>query len=169
VPTAPRRRYRLLAATAIVTALSGITSTLLLTTGADADTGSARHDRPGQARTLHLLERDVEHAELDLGAPGLGLGDQFVDTDVLEAPEGEVVGRSAVVCSVVSVAPTLQCQATLVLPEGDLTLAGVVDGATGRGTTAITGGTGSYRQARGQAVLTTLSPTLIDLQLMIDR
>lgn len=163
MPTAPRRRYRLLAATAIVTASSGITSTLLPTTGADADTGSARHDRPGQARTLHLQERSVEHAELDLGAPGFSLGDQFVDTD------GEVVGRSAVVCGVVSIAPTLQCQATLVLPEGDLTLAGVVDGATGRGTTAITGGTGSYRQARGEAVLTTLSQPLIDLQLTIDR
>jgi hypothetical protein len=51
----------------------------------------------------------------------------------------------------------VQCLVTLRLPEGQITLQGLIDFSAQAGpsfTVAVTGGTGAYRTAHGQATVT---------------
>ncbi|MFI6309881.1 dirigent protein [Nocardia fusca] len=93
----------------------------------------------------------VDHADND----SLDPGDQMIVTDVLYH-DGAIVGRDGLVCTILSASKgevEMNCQATLVLPEGQITSQGIVKdpgrAAVSAYDLAITGGTGSYRAARG--------------------
>ena len=96
---------------------------------------------------------------LDLGAPGLSVGDEIVFSAVFES-RGREVGTGGGVCTAVEVVPpytttTYQCVATMSLRRGQITLQGLVEiqgaGDMSPFTVAITGGTGAYRGAGGEA------------------
>jgi hypothetical protein len=101
---------------------------------------------------------------LDLGEPGDSLGDQSVFSQDLFRG-GEKVGVSGVVCTLVRLEPrvsaTLQCVATARLPGGQITIQGLPTFTDGPSTfrLAITGGTGSYREAHGVAIVEQVSET----------
>jgi hypothetical protein len=113
-------------------------------------------------KRLKLGLTRVQQEWLDLGASGSSLGDEFVFIETLHR-KGRDVGTSGGACMVVGAKPpyelmTYQCVATLRLPEGQIGLQGLLD-ATGPDdpqpfTLAITGGTGAYRRASGDAILT---------------
>ena len=108
---------------------------------------------------LVLVTHDTKNTDIDLGKPGFSAGDQQLFTsDVIR--DGHRAGTSSGVAQIVATtAKTLTAQATTttVLAEGTLTaqLAFteiLADGPPAALYAAVTGGTGIYRDARGQCV-----------------
>jgi allene oxide cyclase-like protein len=104
---------------------------------------------------------------IDLGDTGFSLGDQVIFSDnVFKKKGGTKIGFDGGVCSVVRVSDAksfsgkLQCQVTYSLPGGEITVQELYSEAhaqlTGSHTAAITGGTGRFRSARGEAKVTFL-------------
>jgi hypothetical protein len=116
----------------------------------------------GGKKTLKLVATELQSDYLDLGAPGPSLGDELVFSESLRQ-DGRDVGTSGVVCTVTHVVPpydgvqTFHCVGTLSLRRGQITLQGLIEvqgeDDPGPFTVAITGGTGAYRGAGGEAVV----------------
>jgi hypothetical protein len=134
----------------------------VLTLGA---AGAAAHDEGQQS--LRLDAEQIQSDYLDLGASGPSLGDQLVFSETLSRYDREV-GESGGVCTVVQVVHrdddlTFHCVATLSLDSGQITLQGLVETQgeddSGPFTVAITGGTGEFSGASGEAVIREVSDT----------
>jgi hypothetical protein len=104
-------------------------------------------------------------AQIDLGAPGLSQGDEQVITmDVFQGAKR--LGESHVLCTIVRVDPAThawisQCTNVTSLPGGDIVTQGVVTSAQEEQkpfAQAITGGTGSFRGAKGQLTVSEAGP-----------
>jgi allene oxide cyclase-like protein len=113
----------------------------------------------GSAETIHLLSTNARNTDLDLGEKGLSAGDKQVGIDDLYQ-NGKRVGRDGIDAQILYATTrtiTLQLAVTLSLPKGDITLRGLVTEHLAAGpkpfVLALTGGTGAYRTARGQARL----------------
>jgi hypothetical protein len=110
-------------------------------------------------KVLRLSEQNSTGTDLDLGEPGFGPGDQFVFRGKL-FKGSERVGTTGGACVVVAVFGTkadTQCQATLRLKHGQIALQGLitfVEEESASFTVAVTGGTGKYRNAHGEATIT---------------
>ena len=91
---------------------------------------------------------------LDLGEPGPSMGDQIVAHDLLFDRSGQQIGHDGVSCIITDPAggPEAECTATFSLPGGQLTTQ-FLNTPPARKHFAITGGTGTYRRARGEAIL----------------
>ncbi|HEX5142369.1 MAG TPA: hypothetical protein VFW21_00725 [Mycobacterium sp.] len=124
----------------------------------------ATPDRNADAVTmLRFFEHDTQQATLDLGPQGTGPGDQFIYAgDVFDHAGGRQVGHTAGQCTTFSgnatAAGDVLCTATFVLDRGQITMQGLFDNTAlfGRGQTlpwAIVGGTGIYRNARGDGTV----------------
>jgi Allene oxide cyclase barrel like domain len=92
---------------------------------------------------------------VDTGAPGFSPGDLYVFSErvfMASAPD-EQVGTEDGRCVLIDPAALrFDCSITGKLPEGEIMVAGtltLVEGSTS--TFAVVGGTGAYRQARGEA------------------
>lgn len=123
-----------------------------------AGTGVASADGKGK-KTLRVVAEEIQTEFLDLGDTGPSLGDQIVFSEALFI-RGEEVGESGGFCTVTKASPpydvlTFQCIVTLSLERGQITLQGLneIQGEDDPGPfeLAITGGTGKYRGAGGEA------------------
>lgn len=124
---------------------------------AAADKGDER--RASHPRVIHLVERIAEAPTFeDGGAPGPGVGDRLIFTSDLFDAKARKVGRDGADCVVVRLDPSqsdpteqqiVQCVITVELADGQITFQGLAQG--GENHFAITGGTGAYRRARGEA------------------
>ncbi|WP_406724262.1 hypothetical protein WJ438_05875 [Streptomyces sp. GD-15H] len=128
---------------------------------------AATHPADGssaKSRTLRVGARLQVGEELDLGATGRSVGDQFVFSGNLvsaEGPEERFVGRFGGFCVLTDLERNAgQCSSTAVLPEGQITVQGEQAGipVPGPVVNAITGGTGEFRKARGQVTQRVLTP-----------
>src|SRR4051794_24660724 len=147
---------------AVVTALLVFT----ITTFASGSPGAERPRKGdhGRTKTLRLYAPTVQIKLLDLGDAGFSLGDASVfSDDLLTAPNGKTVGFDGGTCTVVRVkdagtqSGTLQCLVTFSLPGGQVATQALTDtangGLSGTQSSAITGGTGRYHNAHGQAAI----------------
>jgi hypothetical protein len=125
---------------------------LILGTGVAAAHGD-------HGKTLRLGAEFSQEEFLDLGDTGPSLGDEFVFSQTLFKGRRDV-GMSGGVCTVTHAVPpydvlTFQCVVTLSLSRGQITLQGLfeVQGLDDPGPFefAITGGTGKFRGAGGEA------------------
>jgi hypothetical protein len=145
---------RKLAAVAAIVTLG----TLVLASGTAASGGKGKH----KGDSLRLVAKTIQEQILDLGAPGPSLGDQLVFSEVLKK-EGREVGTSGAVCVITEAIPpypvvvVYHCVGTLSLGRGQITLQGLVETQgiedPGPFLVAITGGTGAYRGAGGEALV----------------
>jgi hypothetical protein len=104
-------------------------------------------------RTLHFEVQFSPFFFLDLGDPGPSMGDQIVSHDVLLDETGQQVGHDGVSCIVTDPSgPEAECTATFDLPGGQITTQ-FLNSPPPEKHAAITGGTGAYRNARGEAIL----------------
>ncbi|MFJ3308581.1 hypothetical protein ACIPSA_37165 [Streptomyces sp. NPDC086549] len=114
----------------------------------------------GEGQVIKLVGIVRQSTSLQVNPPGLSLGDQQIGNEEL-FQNGRRVGSDGFVCTVTSLAPDeRQCDVTLHLPKGDITLQGlapVVESFPTHFTLAITGGTGIYKNARGYLTGTNLA------------
>lgn len=120
--------------------------------------------------TLRFFAHDTQQAALDLGAAGPGPGDEFIfSADLFDHAGGTKLGRVGGRCTTVGVSATttgeVLCTAIFVLDRGQVTTEGLLDGAAlfgGGGQTLtypITGGSGTYRNAHGDATVQATNQT----------
>jgi hypothetical protein len=152
-------------------AVLALTAVLVLGGGAANGAGHGHGKKP-----LKLVAVEIQSEFLDLGTPGPSLGDELVFSETL-FKKGREVGTSGVVCTVTqAVAPynvlSFHCVGTLSLRGGQITLQGLIEvqGEDDRGpwTVAITGGTGAYRGAGGEATVRNISDTRAVYRLRFD-
>ncbi len=103
----------------------------------------------------------VEHAEtdivVDLGAPGDSLGDILpFGNPIFDASDSHQVGRNEGICFRTMIDGELaawECTWTTILATGSITVQGPFLDSLEDSSLAITGGTGAYRNARGEMTL----------------
>jgi hypothetical protein len=129
--------------------------TLLLAFGSIAP-GSPSSEPPAWGsdgkhhRVIHLTGVSVIAEAMDLGEPGLSVGDSIVISDDL-FQDGEKVGVHGGTCTVVRVGAVLfHCLVTFSLPDGHITAQGLVTPDLAEEQVAVTGGTGPYKTAQGE-------------------
>ncbi|MFG2357410.1 hypothetical protein [Streptomyces sp. NPDC048521] len=166
MPTTSRiKKVRFL--TAAVGTAAVIASTLAI--GPASAIVSDHGARPGaHSRTeiIHLVAKQTQAADLDLGKKGLSLGDERIVAEDLYR-DGKKVGDHSVVCTYTHLNPEeLQCLGTYSLPEGLLTGQAILHlPAPSSVDLAITGGTGVYDTARGY--ITTVPAGVSERQLTV--
>ena len=104
---------------------------------------------------LHFLVKFIgQDTFLDLGAPGFSQGDEFILHDLVFTPDGRTqVGHDGGMCVIFDVAvPEENCTVTYALPHGDITVQ-FLNSPPATKIFAVTGGTGIYRNVRGQGLL----------------
>ena len=101
-------------------------------------------------RVIQLTGVSVIAETIDLGNPGLSVGDIIVISDDL-FQDGEKVGVHGGTCTVVRIeALLLHCVVTFTLPDGHITAQGLVTPDLAEEQVAVTGGTGAYTTAQGE-------------------
>jgi hypothetical protein len=135
--------------------------TAILVAACAAATACGAPDAPRQ-QTLSLYEHDTQQGNLDLGTPGTGPGDVFVFAgDLFDHQGGTKLGRAGGHATTTSGNPTtpgeLLFTVTLTLAKGQIETQGLYDSSALFGgqtlPIAITGGTGDYRDARGDGTV----------------
>jgi hypothetical protein len=115
--------------------------------GVGAGSFSAASAAPTQVHSLHF---EVHFSDTWLGRPALGA--ELIQHDLLFS-DGKQVGHTGGVCVVTDLAtPEIACAVTFWLPDGTITTQFLTTPPPKK-IFAITGGTGSYQQARGQGEL----------------
>ncbi len=107
---------------------------------------------------LHFLVKFIgQDTFLDLGAPGPSQGDEMVLHDLVFTPDGRTqVGYDGGSCVFFDLAkPEENCTVTYSLPGGEITTQ-FLNSPPPAKTFAVTGGTGNYRNVRGQGELVEL-------------
>ena len=150
----------------IIRSSAVLVATLLLTFGI-ASTAFAQpeveHKRPW--KVLHLFERsEGDLVYIDLGAPGPSIGDRLTFSNPIFDTSGARVGRDAAECVIVRVDPTepparqqvVQCTISVQLTDGQITTQGMAQGTENY--FAVTGGTGAYREAKGEVLARDIVP-----------
>jgi hypothetical protein len=104
-------------------------------------------------RTLRFSVQFSPFFLLDLGDEGLSMGDEIVAHDLIFDSTGKQVGHDGVSCIVTDPdAVEAQCTATYDLPGGTITTQ-FLNAPPPVKHFAVTGGSGTYRDVRGQGVL----------------
>jgi allene oxide cyclase len=103
--------------------------------------------------TITLVERATSDAVTDTGAAGDTVGDLYTWANaVYDAANQKKVGTDQGYCVRVEVGKSWECNWTVALADGQITVEGpFLD--KGDSVLAITGGTGKYANARGQMKL----------------
>jgi hypothetical protein len=158
------------AAVALMLVLASVT----FATASSDDISSHSDDR--ETIVHHLLAKEVAQTYVDLGDADFSQADQFVFTNDLFRGDARV-GEDGGVCTVTRVgedgSTTVYCNGSNSLPGGQVTVQGLIFYGPGEEvkqdpySLAITGGTGEYRTAHGEAVIRELSATEFRLTLRI--
>jgi hypothetical protein len=147
---------------------AALAASMLLALGAspvsasDEDQGVG-HQRPW--KVLRFFERNAgDLSFLDLGAPGPSIGDRLVFSNPLFDTRNRLIGRDGAECVIVRIDPTepperqqvVQCTISVQFEDGGITVQGLAQGTENY--FAITGGTGAYRQVRGEVFARDIVP-----------
>jgi hypothetical protein len=159
---APSRR-RLAAASL---ALAGLLAALF--TAAAAQASQPAHPATTTAavgQAIHLVAHEKQRKFLNEG----GFGDEEIFRGILDNASGATqVGIFAGTLTSVSSNDSLNLATVdLQLPGGQITVQGFFFGTKSRIVHAVTGGTGSYRGARGEFSFTFPSPGVLDMTLTL--
>jgi hypothetical protein len=161
---APWRR-RLGAAGLALAGLLGAASAIAATAQASQSAHPAATTGAMTAHTIHLVAHEKQRKFLNEG----GFGDQEIFRGILDNASGTTrVGIFAGTLTSVSSNDSLNLATVdLQLPGGQITVQGFFFGTRSRIVHAITGGTGSYRGARGEFSFTFPSPGVLDMTLIL--
>jgi allene oxide cyclase-like protein len=168
-----RTKFQLLVVLAVAAVFGGVSI---------ASAGDENGDRHKKVRIIELTSKTVQSADLDLGDEGFGVGDRFVFSDDL-FHDGKQVGMLGGECTAMRILPqplpaeqepesvTINCVVSAELQDGQLTVQGLVtfsEETEGEPfTLAVTGGTGAFRTAHGEAEVTETSETEAAIRLKL--
>jgi hypothetical protein len=114
--------------------------------------GAGGSDGSG-GKVVHVVEHATTDATTDTGDPGDSSGDILTfANDVFDASDATKVGTDQGYCIRITAPGSYECNWTTFLEGGQITVEGPFFD-TADSVVAITGGTGAYRNARGQMVL----------------
>jgi hypothetical protein len=159
----------------VYAAVAAIIAVGVLVVGAASAAAGGKHGK-GKGDTLRLVATEDQGDFIDVGPEGPSIGDYIVFSEILES-RGEEVGTSGGQCVITAGTPpystfTANCVATLDLERGQITLQGLVEfqGEDDMSpfTVAITGGTGKYRGAGGEARIRTVEEGVLVYKLKFD-
>jgi len=138
-----RKLVTLVAAAVAVLVLGGALSMIRLGTA------------PAAAKeSLTLIEHVTDETVVDLGDEGDTVGDTLVfNNELYDDADANQVGNTNGSCIRTAVGKLWECTFTSTTENGSLVVEGPFE-ESGRGTFAITGGTGDYSGATGQMTLT---------------
>ncbi|HEU4572838.1 MAG TPA: dirigent protein [Candidatus Limnocylindrales bacterium] len=126
----------------------GAVALLVLAMGSTVAAGN------GGGRRLTVVERAETDTVVDLGPSGDTIGDLLAfGNPIYDATNVHRIGRDQGSCIRTNPGVSWECTWTTIVPEGSLTVEGPFADDGSDTTLAITGGTGAYRNARGQMVL----------------
>ncbi len=135
-----------------------VVALFVVVTGALAEADRGGRER-GRQQVIRLVERIADDPTFDDGgAPGPSVGDRLIFSADLFNREDRKVGRDGADCVVVRIdrsrpspleQQVVECMVTVELPGGQITFQGLAQGTENR--FAVTGGTGAYRRAHGEA------------------
>jgi hypothetical protein len=157
-------------------AYAGVAMALTVTAVSAATVGAAHG---ASSRTsIALYEHDTQQATIDLGSTGPGPGDVFVFAgDLFDRKGGKLVGHAAGNCTTTSGDTAnpeeMLCTLTFSLSRGQIASQGLfASAALFGGKTlpfAVTGGTGAYRDTRGDATVQVLTdvPNQTDTRIVL--
>jgi hypothetical protein len=127
---------------------------------ASGSDGPGPVDKHGHDRTIRLVETSAtpQMTVIDLDKPGLSRGDHVVVRDGVARPDGGAPGDLRQDCTVIDVGAnlptsTFECMGSIALPEGTLIIQGPFVPAAPEQAQAVTGGTGQFRAAQGDALV----------------
>ena len=104
--------------------------------------------------SLTLIEHVTNETVVDLGDEGDTVGDMLVfNNELYDDQDATLVGNSNGSCIRTAVGELWECTFTNTMEQGALVVVGPFHDS-GRGSFAITGGTGEYSSATGQMTLT---------------
>jgi Dirigent-like protein len=131
-----------------------VAATLIGTAGAFASAPA------GRVTTLQYTAHFTHAAIVDAGKSGPSAGDQQVVVGTL-SQGAKTVGRFGFICEFLTAGPhaSEQCDGTGRVAGGTLTLQGYSNVASEDHRWAVVGGTGTYRGARGQALIHDVNQT----------
>jgi Dirigent-like protein len=149
-----------------------IAAAALLVVGGGAGTAMSDSGADGRATTIHLVGHETDAGQIDLGEAGGSVGDEAVFHGALrDATDSRQVGHFEGVLTAVTPDAESLCEARVVLalPQGQIAVQGELDfGADEPFVHAITGGTGAYRNARGEfSFRHTATPAVIAITLAL--
>ena len=147
------RNFKFLAVAALSAALAAIAVSSIAgaaTTVNDSDLdGSA-----GRRRVVRVVERAITDAVVDVGPAGDSLGDVLAfGNPIFDADNAEEIGRDQGYCIRTNIGLAWECNWTVILDRGSITVEGPFNDDLSDSQLAITGGTGAYRAARGEMTL----------------
>ena len=121
-----------------------------LTIGAN----SVNADNDGGKRKLTVMEHADSDTVADVGAAGDSLGDVLAfGNPIFDTSNTKQVGRDQGYCIRTNVGESWECNWTVLLDNGSLTVEGPFYDDLHDSQLAITGGTGAYRNAGGEMTL----------------
>ena len=124
-------------------------------------------------KVLHFFERgEGDIAFIDSGAPGPSIGDRLVFSNPIFDTDGQRIGRDGADCVIVRIDATepparqqvVQCTISVQLADGQITVQGLAQGTENY--FAVTGGTGAYREARGEVLARDITP-LVEAEITV--
>jgi len=133
---------------ASITALTAVALAVALSVGAWGK-GQGNGHKKGHGHTVTVIEHATTDVTTDTGAAGDSAGDVLTfANDVFDAADANKVGTDSGYCIRTVAGSTYECNWTVFLPGGQITVEGPFYDAKDS-TIAITGGTGRYRHVRG--------------------
>ena len=132
---------------ASITALTAVALAVALSVGAWGK--SQGNGIKGRGHTVTVIEHATTDATADTGVAGDSAGDVLTfANDVFDAADANKVGTDNGYCIRTVAGTAYECNFTVFLPRGQITVEGPFYDAKDS-TLAITGGTGRYRHVRG--------------------
>ena len=114
---------------------------------------AANQSRAG-GRVMTVVERAETDAVIDLGASGDSVGDLLAfGNPIFDASNTREIGRDEGSCVRTNPGLSWECSWTTILAGGAITVQGPFTDDGADSVLGITGGTGAYRNARGQMTL----------------
>jgi hypothetical protein len=154
---------------------SAIVASMLLLAFSMAPATASAQSNPNKPawKVLHFFERgEGDIAFIDTGAPGPSIGDRLVFSNPIFDTDGARIGRDGADCVIVRIDPTepparqqiVQCTISVQLADGQITVQGLAQGTENY--FAVTGGTGAYREARGEVLARDITP-LVEAEITV--
>jgi Dirigent-like protein len=141
----------------------------VLAAGIATAVASARSSDIASPQRIHAIELPIKVTFTDLNAKGLSQGDLFVATNKLVDPadQSRVIGHEDDTCTVASASGgRFECTSTAFFPSGSVMGVGPFN-LGGSARLAVAGGTGTYRNARGQIIARDLGQEHADIVFLL--